>query len=137
MGEEPRSKDEGGDKDSSGGGITFRGAPLVTWTEPDPITLHPITTEQVQAISRGPDDQSLSIALGLGGVAGGLLQNVIAVITSVSSSKAPTNGDLVLGSLCLVLGGIALAKLSEYKRNKPLHDALMQKVLGRKIRSGD
>lgn len=107
------------------------------WTDPDPITLHPITTEQVRELSRGPDDQSMNIALGLGGIAGGLLQNVIAVIVAVASEKTPPVGDLVLGALCLLLGGIAGAKYSEYKRNKPLHEALKQKVLSRKVRSSN
>ena len=110
------------------------GMPLVTWTDPDPITLHPITSEQVEALSRGPDDQSLNICLALGGVAGGLLQNVFAVIGSVYTKATPPMNDLLLAMVCLLASGVALAKFSEYRRNKPQHDALKRKVLSRVVR---
>jgi hypothetical protein len=112
------------------------GGPSVMWTNPDPITLHPITTEQVEALSRGPDDQSLNFSLGFGGMAAGFFQNVVSLINAVVGKSVPPASDVCLAFLCLALGGAAIAKFSEYRRNKPIHDALKKKILSRTVQGG-
>lgn len=105
--------------------------PVVSYTAPDPLKYHPLTEDQIEVLCRGADDQSLNVALASLGATAGLVQNVYDVVVAVSDGKVPAGRDLFLGFLCLLAAGITLAKISEWKRNKPLHEARKKRILSR------
>lgn len=114
-----------------GGGAPISLEPAVSYTSPDPLKYHPLTEEQIEVLCRGADDQSLNIALASAGAAAGLVQNVYDVVVAVSDGKAPAGRDLFLAFLCLLAAGVCAAKASEWRRNKPRHDAARKRVLER------
>ncbi len=118
--------------DNKVGGISLE--PDVSYTAPDPLTYHPLTEEQIEVLCHGADDQSLNIALATLGAAAGLFQNVIDLIAAWSEGKAVAGRDLVLGCLCLALGGVGIAKITEWRRNRRQHHTLKSRILSRVAR---
>ena len=117
--------------EQSGGISTGPGMPIVSYTSPDPLKYHPLTEDQIDTLGRGADDQSLNVALACMGATAGLVQNVYDVIIAVSDSKVPSGRDLFLSFLCVLSSGVFVAKLWEWKRNKPFHTAAKSRILQR------
>jgi hypothetical protein len=103
--------------------------PPMTVTPPDPLKYRMLTVEQIQLISQGADDQSLNICLAFGGMAAGFFQNICDLVAAFVANKPPTLRDLGLAGLCILFAGIAVAKLTEWRRNKPRHREMVQRII--------
>lgn len=93
-----------------------------------------VSEDQIEMLRRGGRDASLDLCLALGGVAFGFAQNALAVVSRMWSSLAPSKIDIVLSFVCFACAAAAIAKYTEYRRNRADIDALILRLKsGRKV----
>lgn len=110
-------------------GIPAEWLPHVTFSRPTRIDYRIVSVEQLHLLSRGADDNSLNISLALGGISGGLLQNALDLVSAVKLNSVPASKDLILGLVCIGCAGYAIARYTEYRRNKPVHEEQKRRIL--------
>jgi hypothetical protein len=106
----------------------------MTITVPSEDVRHTITPEQLESICRGGKDASFEWCLGLLGLAGGLLQNLLAVAKALLRGGELDETDVVLAIVCFGCLTAAAAKFSEHKKARADVDRLKDKVIaGRRV----
>jgi hypothetical protein len=118
--------------DEASGEIGFLRPAHMTITVPVEDVRHTITPEQLDAICRGGKDASFEWCLGLLGLAGGLLQNLLSVVKVLIRGGTHNETDVVLAMMCVGCLAAAAAKYSEHKKARADVDRLREKVVAGK-----
>jgi len=106
----------------------------MTITVPNEDVRHTITPDQLDAICRGGRDASFEWCLGLLGLAGGLIQNLLSVAKLLIYGGEHNGQDIILAILCGGCIAAAAAKYSEHRKATADLDRLKERVIaGRRV----
>jgi hypothetical protein len=105
------------------------GGKMITFDEWD--IGHLLSDSQLDAVSSGKDDTSFGIFTTAFGAGFGLLQNLFVAGSAVYKEEIPGPWDAIASLLCVASFAVAIAKYTEYRRNKSKTGDLVQEIKDR------
>lgn len=121
---------ESGTAPPHGGSLSYLlGGKMITFDEWD--IGHLLSDSQLDAVSSGKDDTSFGIFTTAFGAGFGLLQNLFVAGSAVFKEEIPTPWDAVASLLCVASFAVAIAKYTEYRRNKSKTGDLVKEIKNR------
>lgn len=106
------------------------GAKFVTVDEFD--IGHLLSDAQLDSVSSCGNDSSFNWFAVFIGAAAGFTQNVFSAAGAVYHGNVPTGMDFTLGIISVAFYAAAIAKFTEYRRNKSKHGDLLKAIKSRK-----